>query len=176
LKLDLLHGRMKGTEKGGVTQNFRLGKTDILVSTSVVEVGMDNPNATIIIIEGAERFGLAQLHQLRGRVGRGVKQSFCFLYTSNYSADERNRLKLLENTFDGLRLAELDLKIRGSGQIFGKLQSGRFEFKIASFSNISLLEKTKQSAQELLTEDPALDKYPLLKAKLQELASGVMPD
>jgi len=176
LKLDLLHGRMKGVEKEKIIQDFRSGKTHILVSTSVVEVGMDNPNATIMVIEGAERFGLSQLHQLRGRVGRGNKESFCLLYTSGVSSGERSRLKSLEKTFDGLKLAELDLKIRGSGQIFGKLQSGRFEFKIASFSNLTLLEKTKQAAQKLLSVDPALDKYPLLQAKLQQIASGVMPD
>ena len=176
LKLDLLHGRMKGVDKERIIQDFSSDKTHILVSTSVVEVGMDNPNATIIVIEGAERFGLAQLHQLRGRVGRGRKQSFCLLYTSKPSSDDDRRLKYLETTFDGLKLAELDLKIRGSGQIFGTAQSGRFEFKIASFSNLSLLEKTKQEAQDLLLEDPTLDKYPLLKAKLQDIASEVMPD
>ncbi len=174
--LDLLHGRMKGADKDAVIKNFRSGQTDILVSTSVVEVGMDNPNATIIVIEGAERFGLAQLHQLRGRVGRGEKQSYCLLYTSNFSSDESRRLKYLETTFDGLKLAELDLKIRGSGEIFGTMQSGRFEFKIASFSNITLLEKTRQAAKELLVIDPTLDKHPLLKAKLQDIASEVMPD
>ncbi len=176
LKLDLLHGRMKGTEKAQAITDFRLGQTDILVSTSVVEVGMDNPNATIIVIEGAERFGLAQLHQLRGRVGRGSKESFCLLYTSNPSIDEGRRLKYLETTFDGLKLAELDLKIRGSGQIFGTAQSGRFELRIASFSNIELLEKTKDAAAKLLSSDPGLDKYPLLKARLHEITHDVMPD
>ncbi len=176
LNLGLLHGRMKGAEKDQIIQDFRSGKIQILVSTSVVEVGMDNPNAAIIVIEGAERFGLAQLHQLRGRVGRGTKESYCLLYTSTPSGDEKRRLKFLETTFDGLKLAELDLKIRGSGQIFGTAQSGRFEFKIASFSNISLLEKTKEAAKSLLSADPTLDKYPLLKAKLQDVASEVMPD
>ena len=175
-KLGLLHGRLKGKEKEEITHDFRQGKIQILVSTSVVEVGMDNPNATIIVIEGAERFGLAQLHQLRGRVGRGTKESYCLLYTSNTSGDDSRRLKFLEKTFDGLKLAKLDLKIRGSGQIFGSAQSGRFEFKIASFSNISLLEKTKQAARDLLAKDPALDKHPLIKAKLQDIASEVMPD
>ncbi|MBI2330331.1 ATP-dependent DNA helicase RecG [Candidatus Daviesbacteria bacterium] len=176
LRLDLLHGRMKGAEKEKIIKDFRSGKTHILISTSVVEVGMDNPNATIMVIEGAERFGLSQLHQLRGRVGRGTKESFCLLYTSNSSKDEQSRLKYLETTFDGLKLAELDLKIRGSGQIFGIMQSGRFEFKIASFSNLALLEKTKQEAQKLLSADPTLDKHPRLAAKLQQIASGVMPD
>lgn len=175
LKLGLLHGRMKSKEKEQVLKDFRENKIQILVSTSVVEVGMDIPNATIIIIEGAERFGLSQLHQLRGRVGRGTKNAYCLLYTSDSSADRR-RLKYLETTFDGLKLAELDLKIRGSGEIFGVKQSGRFEFKIASFSNITLVQKTKNAAQKLLQDDPALDKYPLLKAKLQDLAKQVMPD
>jgi len=183
LKLDLLHGRMKGADKDKIIKDFRSGKTDILVSTSVVEVGMDNPNAAIIIIEGAERFGLAQLHQLRGRVGRGTKESYCLLYTSlgdeptsDVSSDDARRLKYLETTFDGLKLSELDLKIRGSGQIFGTAQSGRFEFKIATFSNITLLEKTKQSAKDLLTEDPTLDKHSLIKARLLNIAQEVMPD
>ncbi|MDD5147272.1 MAG: ATP-dependent DNA helicase RecG [Candidatus Daviesbacteria bacterium] len=176
LKLDLLHGRMKGADKDTITKDFRSCKTDILVSTSVVEVGMDNPNATIIVIEGAERFGLAQLHQLRGRVGRGTKESYCLLYTSDVSSNDARRLKYLETTFDGLKLANLDLKIRGSGEIFGTAQSGRFEFKIATFSNITLLEKTRQETQDLLSKDPTLDKYPLLNAKLQDIASEVMPD
>lgn len=173
-KLDLLHGRMKGKDKEKIAEEFRSGKIQILVSTSVVEVGMDNPNATIIIIEGAERFGLAQLHQLRGRVGRGEKESFCFLYASG--RQDTSRLKYLETTFDGMKLAELDLKIRGSGEIFGAKQSGRFELKIASLSNITLIENTRAAAQKLLKNNPTLDKYPLLKAKLQDIASEVMPD
>lgn len=172
--LDLLHGRMKGREKEEVIKNFKKGKTQILVSTSVVEVGMDNPNATIIIIEGAERFGLAQLHQLRGRVGRGKKESWCLLYAS--TKDDAGRLKLLETTFDGLKLSELDLKIRGSGEIFSTAQSGRFEFKIASFSNLTLVAKTRHKADALLKGDPTLDKYPLLKAKLLDITGEVMPD
>ena len=176
LKLGLLHGRLKSKEKEEVLKDFREGKINILVSTSVVEVGMDVPNATIMVIEGAERFGLAQLHQLRGRIGRGAKQSYCLLYTSGPSAEHRSRLKYLETTFDGLKLAELDLKIRGSGEIFGVRQSGRFEFKIASFSDIELVEKTKEAARKLLNKNPPLDKYPLLKAKLSELAPEVMPD
>lgn len=174
LKLALLHGRMKGKEKEQITADFRAAATDILVSTSVVEVGMDNPNATIIIIEGSERFGLAQLHQLRGRVGRGSKESFCFLYTSD--AQDSSRLKYLTNTFDGLKLAQLDLKIRGSGEIFGVRQAGRFEFKIASFANLPLIEKTRLSAQKLLQKDPELDKYPLIQAKLKQISAQVMPD
>lgn len=175
LNLGLLHGRLKSKEKEQVLRDFKGGKIQILVSTSVVEVGVDIPNATIMVIEGAERFGLSQLHQLRGRVGRGTKESFCLLYTSDSTGD-RQRLKYLETTFDGLKLAELDLKIRGSGEIFGTKQSGRFELKIASFSDIELVERTKNAAFDLLKLDPTLDKYPLLKAKLQDIKAEVMPD
>ncbi len=176
LLLGLLHGRMKAKDKEQVLSDFRSGSIHILVSTSVVEVGMDIPNATIMVIEGAERFGLAQLHQLRGRVGRGTKTSYCLLYTSDVSSDDSRRLKYLETTFDGLKLAELDLKIRGSGDIFGIRQSGRFEFKIARLSDLELVEKTRNAAIKLLEADPSLDKHPLIKARLLELASNVMPD
>lgn len=176
LNLGLLHGRMKSKDKEAVLRKFRAGQIQILVSTSVVEVGMDVPNATIMVIEGAERFGLAQLHQLRGRIGRGVKPSYCLLYTSDSQAEDQSRLRYLETTFDGMKLAELDLKIRGSGEIFGLKQSGRFEFKIASLSDVNLVEKTKNMAQNLLQDDPTLDKYPKLKAKLEDLAKQVMPD
>lgn len=176
LTLGLLHGRMKAKDKEQVLKDFRAGSIHILVSTSVVEVGMDIPNATIIVIEGAERFGLAQLHQLRGRVGRGTKLSYCLLYTSDASRNEARRLKYLETTFDGLKLAELDLKIRGSGDLFGVRQSGRFEFKIATLTDIQLVEKTRQKATNLLDLDPSLDKHPLIKARLESLATDVMPD
>ncbi len=176
LKLGLLHGRLKSKEKAQIINEFKAGKLNILISTSVVEVGMDIPNATIMVVEGAERFGLAQLHQLRGRIGRGVKQSFCLLFTSNSSKEEQSRLKHLERTFDGLKLAELDLKIRGSGTIFSTLQHGRFDLKIADFSDLSLIEKVKNTAENLLQDNQSLDKYPKLKRKLQNLAKVVMPD
>ncbi|MBI2040348.1 ATP-dependent DNA helicase RecG [Candidatus Microgenomates bacterium] len=176
LNLGLLHGRMKAKEKEKVLEEFRNNAIQILVATSVVEVGMDIPNATIMVIEGAEKFGLAQLHQLRGRVGRGKKQSYCLLYTSEASNEESRRLKYLETTFDGLKLAELDLKIRGSGTIFSTAQHGRFDLRIARLSDIEAIEKAKQSATQILRIDPSLDKYPLLKARLDELAKEVMPD
>ncbi|MBI3486406.1 ATP-dependent DNA helicase RecG [Candidatus Daviesbacteria bacterium] len=176
LKLGLLHGRLKSSEKELAINDFKDGKTDILVSTSVVEVGVDVANATIMIVEGAERFGLAQLHQLRGRVGRGEKESFCFLFAENENSSVLNRLKNLERTQNGLELAELDLKIRGSGEIFGTAQSGRFNLKIASFSDLTLLEQTRNKAGQILKEDVSLDKYPLLKAKLAEISQEVMPD
>lgn len=176
LRLGLLHGRLKSKEKEAVINAFKEHRLDILVSTSVVEVGVDVANATIMVIEGAERFGLAQLHQLRGRVGRGVKESFCLLFTSTEDPALKSRLKNLEKTYDGLKLAELDLKIRGSGEIFGTRQSGRFELKIASFNDLGLIEKTKEAARKILTESPQLDKYPLLQAKLQDITANAMPD
>jgi ATP-dependent DNA helicase RecG len=176
LKLGLLHGRLKSKEKEEVLNKFKDREIDILVSTTVVEVGVDVSNATMMVIEGAERFGLAQLHQLRGRVGRGEKESFCLLFPGNEDPQVVSRLKSLEKNHDGYTLAELDLKIRGAGEVFGKRQSGRFEFKIASFSDLSLIEKTRNSAREILSKDPTLDNYPQLKLKLSELTSGAMPD
>lgn len=176
LNLGLLHGRLKATDKERVINQFRDGQINILVSTSVVEVGMDIPNATIMIIEGAERFGLAQLHQLRGRVGRGDKKSYCLLFTTADETAAIPRLKHLEKTFNGLKLAELDLKIRGAGQIFGTLQHGRFDLKLAKLTDLSLIEQARSAAQKLLGISPTLDKYPQLKLKLSELAKAVMPD
>ena len=176
LKLGLLHGRLKGKEKDEIMNKFKVGEIDILVSTSVVEVGVDVPNATIMVIESSERFGLSQLHQLRGRVGRGNKQSYCLLFSEIEESSVINRLKNLERIDDGMKLSELDLKIRGSGQIFGTEQSGRFELKIADFSDLALVEKTRNIAYGILKNDSKLDKYPLLQAKLQSLAPNVMPD
>lgn len=175
LKLGLLHGRLKGKEKEEILQKFKNGEIDILVSTTVVEVGVDIPNATIMLIENAERFGLAQLHQLRGRVGRGAKQSYCLLFSGVEDKEIYSRLKNLEKIDDGLKLAELDLKIRGSGQIFGTAQSGRFELKLASFSDLSLIEKTRNAAHQILELDSTLDNYPQLKLQLAHF-EGVMPD
>ncbi len=176
LKLGLLHGRLKSKEKMEVMEKFKNKQIDILVSTSVVEVGVDVSNATIMLIESSERFGLSQLHQLRGRVGRGSKQSYCLLFSENPSKENVSRLKNLETIDNGLKLAELDLKIRGGGEIFGSKQSGRFEFKIASFSDLTAVLKTKEAAGKLLQDDPTLDKYPALKAKLDDLSANAMPD
>ncbi len=175
-RLGLLHGRLKPKDKTDIIDQFKAGRIDCLVSTSVVEVGVDVPNATIMVIEGAERFGLAQLHQLRGRVGRGSKESFCFLFSELVEPSLVSRLKKLETTYDGLALAELDLKIRGSGDLFGIRQSGRWELKIASFTDLELIEKTRAAAQRILHENPKLDKYPSIAAELSHLVSQVMPD
>ena len=147
LTLGLLHGKLISTQKLKVVELFRNGKIDILVSTPVVEVGIDVANATVMLIEGSERFGLAQLHQLRGRVGRGDKQSYCLLFTKTTSGNSIKRLKAMERSMSGFELAELDLNIRGPGEIVGVKQHGFGELKIASWGDINLIKVTKEAAQ-----------------------------
>lgn len=159
LVIAALHGKLKPAEKDGIMKNFKENKTKILVSTSVVEVGVDVPNATIMMIEGAERFGLAQLHQFRGRVGRGEHQSYCLLFPTNNS---NSRLSSLEKINDGFRLAEIDLEIRGPGQIYGKEQSGKIDFKLADTKNIILMKQAQNAIKNLFALDPELKKYPHL--------------
>lgn len=160
----LLHGKMKSSEKELVMKDFAAGTIDILVSTSVIEVGIDVPNASIMLIEGAERFGLSQLHQFRGRVGRGTEQSYCFLYTNSNSGDTYTRLKAMVDFSDGFRLAEIDLKLRGPGEVYGIRQSGLPELKMSTLSDGILVARVRKAAQELIEEDPRLEKYPLLRA------------
>jgi len=174
LKLGLLHGRQKGKEKDEILQQFRNGDFQILVATPVVEVGIDIPNATIIMIEAAERFGLAQLHQLRGRVGRGDKQSYCLLFTDNKTAQTNARLKAMETTHSGAELAELDLKLRGPGNLYGTAQHGVPKLKAASFSDTLLIQKAKIAADRVF---PDLSSYPQLKKQLdQTVSSNISPD
>jgi ATP-dependent DNA helicase RecG len=156
LRLGLLHGRMSASEKEAVLQAFRRGEMEILVATTVIEVGIDIPNATVMVIEGADRFGLAQLHQLRGRVGRGSAQSYCLLLSDDPSESAKKRLQLLEDTNDGFALAEADLQIRGPGDYLGTRQSGMPDFQAADFSDIRLVEQARQEALRLLAEDPGL--------------------
>ena len=148
-KIGLLHGKLKQEEKTKVVEDFRNHKIDILVSTPVVEVGIDVPNATIMVIEAADRFGLAQLHQLRGRVGRGEKKSYCLLFHQKEGEKIQTRLKAMEKGVSGFELAELDLKLRGPGEIFGTKQSGIPELKIASWQDIDLITKAKKVAEKL---------------------------
>ncbi len=155
-ELGLLHGRLKSQDKEKVMSRFRGGETHILVSTAVVEVGIDVPNATVMLVEGAERFGLAQLHQFRGRVGRGKYPSYCLLLEGTPSEDGRERLKVLETTYDGFALAQADLDLRGPGEFLGTRQSGLLGLRIARLTDLSLLETVRKEAQDLLTKDPSL--------------------
>ena len=156
LRLGLLHGRMKGTEKEDVMHAFKDGKLDILISTSVVEVGIDVPNATVMLVEAADRFGLAQLHQFRGRVGRGEQQSYCMLLSENPSEYGQERLKAIEEINDGFALAEKDLELRGPGEFFGTRQSGLPDLKMAKLSDTRLLETARREAKAIFQKDPAL--------------------
>ncbi len=167
LKVGMLHGKMGTQEKEKIMQDFRGKKIDILVSTSVVEVGIDVPNATVMMIEGAERFGLAQLHQLRGRVGRAKYQSYCFLLTESSSQKTQRRLKALLTCENGFKLAEKDLEFRGPGDFFGQRQWGIPDLTMASLKDISMVEKVRQIAADLLEEDPELKNYPLLKQRIE---------
>jgi len=170
----MIHGRIKIKERDEILSDFRKGKYDILVATPVVEVGIDIPNATIIVIEAAERFGLAQLHQLRGRVGRGEKESYCLLFTDSKNEKTEKRLRLLEQVYIGATLAEYDLKLRGPGEIYGKLQHGAPDLKVASFSDFNLIKKTRDAAEKIL---PDLSKYPkILNAIEGKTESFVSPD
>ncbi len=156
LRLGLLHGRMSADEKEAVMRQFRNGELDILVATSVVEVGIDVPNATVMLIEGADRFGLAQLHQFRGRVGRGEHQSYCLLLSDSPSQSAQARLDIVANTLDGFRLAEEDLKMRGPGEFFGTRQSGLPDLKVAKLSDVAVLEIARAEAMEIFRRDPDL--------------------
>ena len=159
-KTGLLHGRMKADEKEAVMKAFKGRETDILVSTTVIEVGIDVSNATCMVVEHAERFGLSQLHQLRGRVGRGEHDSHCILLAANIgSIDTYKRLKVMEETNDGFRIAEEDLKIRGPGDFLGTRQSGLPDFRIADIiTDAAMLKKARDEAFNLIRNDPALER------------------
>lgn len=153
-KSALLHGKMNSKEKEDVMRNFKKGKTDILVATTVIEVGVNVPNAVIMVVMNAERFGLAQLHQLRGRVGRGDKESFCFLVSNSKNEDTEKRLKIMEMTTDGFQIAEEDLKLRKSGEIFGKRQSGISDLKLVDITrDIKLIKLARDEAEEYLEKN-----------------------
>lgn len=157
--VELLHGRMSAQEKEDVMQKFRDGNTDVLICTTVVEVGVDVPNAAVIVIENAERFGLSQIHQLRGRVGRGQFESYCILITDNTSEECVQRMKIMSSTTNGFEISEADLKLRGPGDFFGNAQHGLPPMKIADLScNVELMNAAKQCAEEILADDPILEK------------------
>jgi len=173
LRVGMLHGKMKATEKAKTMADFESGKTNILVSTSVIEVGVDVPNSTIMVIEGAEHFGLAQLYQFRGRVGRGEHQSFCFLFTESNSETTATRLNALIEAKNGFELAEKDLELRGPGQFLGNKQTGMPDSAMQSLNNIQLVKAARDSAQKILSEDPQLAKHEKLKEKMEQLNARV---
>jgi ATP-dependent DNA helicase RecG len=170
LRLGLLHGRMTAEEKEAVMRDFYGGELDILVSTPVVEVGIDVPNAAVMLIEGADRFGLAQLHQFRGRVGRGEQQSYCLLLSDSPTDMGEQRLQIIESTQDGFKLADEDLKMRGPGEFFGTRQSGLPDLKVARLSDVGVLNEARAVAKEIFEEDPdlSLPQNRLLARRLAE--------
>jgi ATP-dependent DNA helicase RecG len=167
VNIGLLHGRMSSGEKETEIANFIAHTTQILVSTTVVEVGVDVPNATVMLIEHAERFGLSQLHQLRGRVGRSTAQSYCLLVSDSKSNNSKERLKVMETSQDGFFLAEMDLRLRGPGQVLGTQQAGLPELAKADFINDqAILEQARKAAQLVVAKDPTLERWPELSQEL----------
>lgn len=169
-RVGLLHGKMKPADKNDIMQQFVEHKLDIVVSTTVIEVGVDVPNASIMLIEGAERFGLAQIHQLRGRVGRGGYQGYCFLMTTDSNAPSR-RLRALESSTDGFKLAELDLELRGPGAIYGTMQHGDLDLRVASLTDTKLIASARLAAQEFIDKGEDLVQYEHLKTQVQRLSA-----
>ena len=172
LRVGLLHGKLKGSEKDRIMGAFSRHELDILVATTVIEVGVDVPNATLMVIENADRFGLSQLHQLRGRVGRGKDKSYCVLFSNNKNADTQARLKALCKTNDGFKIAEEDLQLRGPGDFFGSRQHGLPQFKAASLTaDLDILKEARAAAEDALADpdyvnDPT---FPALQARIQNL-------
>jgi ATP-dependent DNA helicase RecG len=174
LRLGLLHGRMPIAEKQLAMEKFRNGETQVLVATPVIEVGVDVPNATVMMIESADRFGLSQLHQLRGRVGRGGHAGNCFLLSDSPSEDAIIRLRTVESTSDGFELADKDLEMRGPGEYTGTRQSGWAQMKVATPADLDLIEVCRDEASRLLTADPQLNapEHTLLARELEKFAEG----
>lgn len=169
LRLGLLHGRMPVAEKDAVMEAFRRGEIQVLVATPVIEVGVDVPNATVMVVEDADRFGLAQLHQLRGRVGRSSHRSYCILISALPTEEARRRIEALVETNDGFRIAQVDLELRGPGEFFGTRQHGLPEFRVADpIGDVALLERAREAAERILEEDPQLERpeYRVLRERL----------
>jgi len=173
-RIGLLHGKMRPKDKEDVMQDFKTGKICLLVSTTVIEVGVDIPEATIMVIKNAERFGLSQLHQLRGRIGRADVQSYCFLETKSKTGDIGKRLKAMEESNDGFKLAELDLQNRGAGEILGTMQSWESDIPLEILSDLKFLEKIQEGAKWLLEKYPHLEWLPGLKKYLEEKMGDVL--
>lgn len=170
LRVDYLHGKLKPKEKEEKMKKFENGEIDILVSTSVVEVGVDIPNASVMMIEGAEMFGLAQLHQFRGRVGRSSHQSYCFLFTDNCSMKAKNRLLYFEKNLDGFKLSQKDLETRGPGEVYGTTQSGLEKLRLAKLTDVDIIKKARDAADFACDN---LNKYPILKKKMDVFLQDV---
>ncbi len=173
LKVAMLHGQMKPKEKEQIMKDFHSGKTQILVSTSVIEVGVDVPNAAIMMIEGSDRFGLAQLYQLRGRIGRGEHESFCLLLTDSLNDETNARLKAITEAQNGFELAERDLQLRGPGQFMGEEQTGFPDIAMQSLQNVELVKSSREAAAKVLTADRSLSAQPFLAEKLDEFIKKI---
>ncbi len=174
-QVGLLHGRMSSTEKDEALNAFRDNQTQIIVSTTVIEVGVDVPNATVMMIENAERFGLSQLHQLRGRVGRGSHQSYCLLMSGSKTDTARQRLGVLEQSQDGFFISEMDMRFRGPGEVLGRRQSGLADFALASLvEDQEVLNLARDAAQKVIIQDETLESWPLIKAELEYRYSKLM--
>jgi ATP-dependent DNA helicase RecG len=172
LRVGFVHGKLKSKDKEAVMNAFTAGELDVLVSTTVIEVGVDVPNATLMVVENAERFGLSQLHQLRGRVGRGRHESFCVLVTASKSDTARERLRVLTGTGDGFQIAEEDLRLRGPGDFFGQRQHGLPQLKVADFAaDVALLQEAKEAAETLVAADPGLERqeHRALRRRVEEM-------
>ena len=182
LRIECLHGKLKPKEKDAIMHRFSTGEIDVLISTTVIEVGVNVPNASLMIIENADRFGLSQLHQLRGRVGRGTRKSYCVLVSDSVTEKAKSRLEIMRTTYDGFEIAEKDLIMRGPGDFFASLssqdslrQSGGFEFKLAKLCDDSeLFEKAFGTAKEILASDPGLIK-PEHEELRRALSKQIMP-
>lgn len=172
-EVDILHSKMKPKEKEEVMQRFADNEIQILVATSVVEVGVNVPNATVIIIEGAERFGLAQLHQLRGRVIRSNHQAYCFVFSESKTAKTAERLKALKTAKNGFELAEFDLGIRGSGELYGKRQSGLSDIAMEAMKNLKMVEVARDEAREIVEKDSELKNHPAIKEIIKRRAKDI---
>jgi len=167
-QVGLLHGRMNPSEKDEALNAFRDNQTQIIVSTTVIEVGVDVPNATVMLIENAERFGLSQLHQLRGRVGRGAHKSYCLLISSSKTDTAKQRLGVLEQSQDGFFISEMDLRFRGPGEVLGRRQSGLADFALASLvEDQEVLNLARDAAEKVILQDKTLELWPLMKAELE---------
>jgi ATP-dependent DNA helicase RecG len=173
LRLGLLHGQMPPKDKEAVMAAFRAGQVDVLVATTVIEVGVDVPNATVMVIEDADRFGLSQLHQLRGRVGRGAGQSWCFLLADPHTPEGKARMDAMAASTDGFLLAERDLEIRGAGQVFGERQSGFSDLKLGRIPRDErIVLDARRVAEGMLDADPALERHRQLAEEVDDLLGG----